>query len=108
MITAPASIRIFLLVVCFIVTPIAAMTGDEWKPIDPSDLAMKTPVVEKDADAEAIFWEVRVDDGEAGELVFTNYLRVKVFTDRGKESESKIDLQYRGSTKIKDIAARTI
>jgi hypothetical protein len=26
------------------------------------ELAAKTPVVEADADAEAIFWEVRIDD----------------------------------------------
>lgn len=85
-----------------------ALAGDDWKPIDPADLASKTPVVEKDADAEALFWEVRVDDGEADELIFTNYVRVKVFTERGKESQSKIDLPYRGSYRIKDIAARTV
>jgi len=30
-----------------------ALAGEDWKPIDPADLASKTPVVEKDADAEA-------------------------------------------------------
>jgi len=85
-----------------------ALAGDDWKPIDPADLASKVSVVEKDADAEALFWEVRVDDGEADELIFTNYVRVKVFTERGKESQSKIDLPYLGSYKIKDIAARTV
>src|SRR5450432_1755180 len=85
-----------------------ALAGEDWKPIDPADLASKTPVVEKDADAEAIFWEVRVDDGATDELVFTHYVRVKVFNDRGKESQSRIDLTYFGSSKIKDVAARTI
>src|SRR5438445_4614647 len=83
-------------------------SGDEWRPIDPAELTSKTPVVDKDADAEAIFWEVRVDDGAPGELIFTNYLRVKVYTDRGKESQSQIDLPYYAGTKIKDISARTI
>ncbi len=32
-----------------------ALSADDWKPIDPAHLAMKTPMVEKDADAEAIF-----------------------------------------------------
>ena len=85
-----------------------ALAGDDWKPLDPADLASKTPVVEKDADAEALFWEVRVDDGEADELVFTHYVRVKVFTERGKESQSKIDLPYRATYRITDIAARTV
>src|SRR5438132_14362334 len=83
-------------------------SGDDWRAIDPAELASKTPTVDKNADAEAIFWEVRVDDGDPGELVFTHYVRVKVFTDRGKESQSRIDLQYLSRDKIKDIAARTI
>src|SRR5215210_3940161 len=68
--------------------------GDEWKPVDPAELALKAPVVEKDADAEALFWEVRIDDGAVGELIFTHYLRVKVFTERGRESQSKIDIPF--------------
>jgi hypothetical protein len=81
---------------------------DEWRPLDPADLALKAPVVEKDADAEAIFWEVRIDDSLAEELSLKNYIRIKVFTERGKESQSKIDLPYSGSNRIKDIAARVI
>jgi hypothetical protein len=86
----------------------APVTSEDWRPIDPTHLALKTSTVEKDADAEAIFWEVKVDDGDAGELVFTNYVRVKIFTDRGKESQSKIDLPYLSRYKIKDVSARTI
>ena len=88
--------------------------GDEWKPVDPSHLALKTPTVEKEADAEALFWEVRMDDNDDpdGNLVFNHYIRVKVFTERGRESQSKIDLEYGkifgGETRIQDIAARTI
>ena len=98
-----------LVFLCLTIALLASTAmGDDWKPIDPAELASKTPVVEKDADAEALFWEVRVDDGEADELVFANYVRVKVFTERGKESQSKIDLPYLGSYRIKDISARTV
>lgn len=76
--------------------------------MDPADLASKTPVVEKDADAEAIFWEVRIDDSLPDELSLKHYIRVKIFTDRGKASQSNVDLQYSGSTRIKDISARVI
>ncbi len=85
-----------------------AVGGDDWRPIDPAELALKTPIVEKDADAEALFWEVRVDDGNPGELVFSHYIRVKIFTERGKESQSRIDLTYLDPDKIKDVSARTI
>jgi len=82
--------------------------ADDWKPVDPADLSLKAPLVEKDADAEAIFWEVRIDDSVLEELSLKNYVRIKVFTDRGKESQSKVDLPYAGSNRIKDIAARVI
>ena len=85
-----------------------SFAGDDWRAVDPAELALKTSAVEKDADAEALFWEVRVDDGDVGEIVFSHYVRVKVFTERGKESQSQIDLQYFGGSKIKDIMARTI
>jgi hypothetical protein len=84
---------------------------EDWKPIDPGELALKAPMVEKDADAEALFWDVRIDDNPEGDLIFNHYIRIKVFTDRGRESQSKIDIpfgNYRGEIKIKDIAARTI
>lgn len=86
--------------------------GDDWKPIDPAHLALKNSMVEKEADAEGLFWEVRIDDNPEGDLIFTHYLRVKIFTERGRESQSKIDLPfgnlYGTQVKIKDIAARTI
>lgn len=84
-----------------------AVAGEDWKPIDPAHLAMKTPAVESDADAEAIFWDVRVDDQDQ-DLVFTNYIRIKIFTERGKESQSQIDIPFRNDIKISDIAGRTI
>lgn len=86
----------------------AFAADDEWRPIDPADLALKAPVVEPDADAEAIFWDVRIDDAGETDLVLSHYIRIKIFTDRGREKESKIDISYLNGTKIKDIAARTI
>lgn len=104
--------RSFLFVPLALFSLIALATStalaQDWRPIDPADLAHKAPVVEKDADAEAIFWEVRVDDSDPSELSLRNYIRIKVFNDRGRESQSKVDLPYLGSNKIKDIAARVI
>ena len=85
----------------------APVLAQDWKPIDPAHLAMKTPTVEKDADAEAIFWEVRVND-EDYDTIFNHYIRIKVFTERGKESQSTIDISYLDPTRIRDISGRTI
>ena len=83
----------------------------DWKPVDPADLALKSARVDKDADAEAIFWEVWVSDemqGDSLRTVLSNYIRVKVFTDHGRETQSTRDLQFYGKTRIGDIAGRTI
>ena len=94
-------------VLCLALTAPAA-SADDWRPINPTELTLKTPVVDKDADAEAIFWEVRIDDSQIDQIGFNHHLRVKVFTERGKELQSKVDLQYSSSSRIKDIAARVI
>ena len=94
-----------------LVFPAAVFAGDEWRPLDPADLALKASIVEKDADAEAIFWEVRLsDEFDGGETrtVLRHYVRIKVFSERGRESQSKIDIPFLGNWKIQDIAARTI
>lgn len=103
-----------VVVLCLIVLTAPPALADDWKPVNPADLALKAPVVEKDADAEAIFWEVRVEDVDEvnGDLIFQHYIRIKVFTERGRESQSKVDILFGkifgSNTKIKDIAGRTI
>ncbi len=99
--------HICLSIACFILLSASAFAAQDWKPVDSALLALKVPVVDKDADAEAIFWEVRLDDSDL-DLVFNHYIRIKIFTERGKESQSKIDIPYLGRYQIKDIAGRTI
>jgi hypothetical protein len=101
------TIYLTLCLLC-IISSFAVAQTKEWKPVDPAHLALKAPQVEKDADAEALFWEVYVDDASNSGTDFIHYLRVKVFTERGKETQSKIDISYFNGTSIKDIAARTI
>src|SRR2546423_380377 len=80
--------------------------GDDWRAVTPEELAMKTPKVEPDADAEAIFWEVKIDDSSADELSLQHYVRVKIFTEQGREKYSKFDIPFTKGMKIKDVAAR--
>ncbi len=92
--------------------PATGLAANDWKPVDPAHLTLKEPVVEKDADAEALFWEVKVNDDPNGDLIFTHYLRIKVFSERGRETQSKIDIPFGrlfgSEIRIRDIAARTI
>lgn len=105
---AKQTLLLTLTVFIFSVAPVLAF-GDEWKPISPAELQMKTPKVEPGADAEAIFWEVRIDDSSSEDLSMRHYVRIKIFTERGRESYSKIDIPFvKGKSKIKEIAARII
>jgi hypothetical protein len=101
----------WFLVCLALLLPATVFAGDDWRAIDPTDVALTAAVVEKDADAEAIFWEVRLSDeveGDTPRTVLRHYLRIKVFTKRGGESQSKIDIPFLSDWRIQDIAARTI
>jgi Domain of Unknown Function with PDB structure (DUF3857)/Transglutaminase-like superfamily len=109
----PRAFLLFMVALCFVLLAIMQVraSGDEWRPVDPAELASKVPIVEKDADAEAIFWDVRVDDSTE-DLVLNHYIRIKIFTDRGKDTQSKVQIPFGNffgeEIRIKDIAARTI
>lgn len=103
------STRAAMLLVVISVSAFAGFAQDkDWRPISPEDVAAKTPIVEPDADAEAIFWETRIDDSGSYELAIRHYVRVKIFTERGREKYSKFDIPFVKGEKIKDLAARVI
>jgi len=93
---------------CLRFAGIALAGGDEWREVTPAELQMKTPKVEADADAEAIFWEVRIDDSSEDDLSRKYYIRIKIFTERGRDKYSKVDIPFTKGTKIKDLMARII
>ncbi len=87
---------------------IAVAQDKDWRPVTPEELQMKTGKVEPDADAEAIFWEVRIDDSSSDDVSEQYYVRVKVLNERGREKYSKFDIPFLKGDKIKDLAARVI
>lgn len=86
----------------------AAFAGDDWRPVTPAELQMTAPSVEPNADAEVLFWEVRVDDANLQSLVMKHYIRVKIFTERGREKYSKVDIPFVKGVKIRNVIARVI
>ena len=80
----------------------------EWRPVTPAELQLKDSSVEPGADAEVIFWDVRVDDTDAESMVMKHAIRVKIFTEKGREKYSKVDIPYTKGITIKDIKARVI
>lgn len=79
-----------------------------WRPISPAELQMSKPLVEPDADAEAIFWEITLDDKKYGKLTVRHYVRVKIFTERGRERFAKMDVPFAKGKKVENVAARVI
>ena len=41
-------------------------------------------------------------------MVLSHYVRIKIFTERGREQQSKIEIPFISGIKIKDVGARTI
>jgi hypothetical protein len=83
----------------------------EWKLVTRAERVMTAPKVDPDADAEALLWEVRIRDEFSGgtpQTVEEQYLRIKIFTDRGREIYGTVDIPYVGSSRISDVAARTV
>jgi hypothetical protein len=79
-----------------------------WRRVSQAELDMKAPKVEADADAEAIFWEVRLDDEKRKKMFYHHYVRVKIFTDRGREKFSKFDIPFTKDRLVEGVAARVI
>ncbi len=107
----PAFFR-FVMLLAFLVLLTTPGSAQDWKPIDPAHVALKAPTIDKEADAEALFWEVRMQDEPDGygsiQRVLNHYVRLKIFTERGVEQHGKVDIFYYGNNLINNIAARTI
>ena len=90
----------------------AAPPNMNWMPVSDAELQMKAPVVDKAAGVEALFWRVHVMDeilGQEFQRVLYHYVRLKVFTEEGKEKASTLDIEYGGGgSSIDFVAGRTI
>jgi len=95
-----------LVISSFFLISIAA--ASDWRPVEPELLSQKAPVVEKDADVEGIFWDVKVKEWNRSQIVEENYIRLKVFTEQGKGKIGNVDIPYSEDTEIEGIEARTI
>jgi len=101
----------FLDVVLFLLFLPAIVSAADWRPVDKYELGQKEPKVDPAADAEVIFWDVRIEDRVQGgdlSLALNHYIRIKIFTDRGKEQYSTVEIPRVGKRSISDVAGRTI
>lgn len=89
----------------------AQVFGDSWRPVDPAELTLKQPRIQSDADAEAIFWEVAIEDkftSDGLELAFNHYVRLKIFTERGVKEYATVEIPQIGKRYVSSISGRTL
>ena len=88
------------------------MHGAIWRPVTPEELALKKSKTDPAADAEAFFREVHVLNEVGGDTyphnTITEYVRLKIFTDRGKDEYGTVQIPYSGKGSIYGVAGRTI
>ena len=75
----------------------------DWRPIAKEDLALQQSKIDPNADAEALFREVWIDRHTT-----TNYLRFKIFNQRGREKYSDVKIEYLAGLQVSAISGRTI
>lgn len=83
-----------------------------WLPVTDAERNMKNPVVDQNAGVEALFWRVHVRDEMLGgrelQRVFYNYVRLKIFDEKGKEKASTIELPFSEKRHIMYVHGRTV
>jgi hypothetical protein len=86
--------------------PTIAGPADEWQPISPQDLSMTAEPKAPGAGAIILYRQVDRNDQLGFE---SDYVRVKILDDSGRDRNSNVRLQYFGEAQaIEDIRARTI
>ena len=96
------------LVVFLFLSPLNAI---DWLPVDASLRALQAPTIEPDADAEVLYWDFRAKDVFQGQdfwVAYDHYIRIKIFTDKGIEEYSSVELPSGPRVTISDVSARTI
>src|SRR3982751_5228563 len=95
---------------CFVLTPL--MHAITWRPVTTQELALKKSKSDAEADVEGLFREVRVSNDTASlgypQNVISEYIRLKIFTDRGRDKYGTIQIPYWSKGSIKEVAGRTI
>src|SRR5687768_3922537 len=100
-----------VLSVCLLMASAHVAAAADWPVVAPADLTLAKPRIDPNADAEVLLWDVRVTDSDDLDQVATilqHHLRIKIFTDRGRESHSKVDLTYSNDARVRDIEGRTV
>jgi hypothetical protein len=100
---------VFAMTTAFAQAPIADAV--DWLPVTDSERQTNAPSVDKDAGVEALFWRVHVTDetqGDGVQRVYYQYVRLKIFNEKGKEKAATIEIPLDKDVGILFLTGRTI
>jgi hypothetical protein len=85
----------------------------KWQPVDKALLAETKSQIDPEASSEVVFWEVRLTDTvtsdlSKGRFETQQYVRIKIYNERGRDLESQVQIPYEPGESIDDLMARTI
>jgi len=100
--SAAALWLLFCVFLSVLAPPLSA--GDNWQPISPADLALNENPANPGDHAIILYREESLDDVAA---TVSEYLRIKIFDDQGKDL-GNIRIPYSSGSSLKDFRARTI
>jgi hypothetical protein len=107
--------RFSLCLVVFTLLAVAAplrhtLAGDDWRPIDPADLAMKDNPASPGANAMILYRDSSVNEkyAQTDGAYTAEYVRKKIFTQEGVD-QANVEIQFfKDYEDVKDVRGRTI
>ncbi len=83
----------------------------QWLPVTDEERNLRSPTIDPEAGAEALFWRVHIVDtyqGTMPQVVLYHYLRIKIFTKSACEKQGTREIPYGGRRAVLDVGGRTI
>jgi hypothetical protein len=83
----------------------------DWFPIEKAELERMQPKIDANAAAEVIFWHVYIEDkiqGDEPQHIRRSYIRIKIYTEAGREKYGKGEVTVFSRTAIVNVAGRTL
>src|SRR5690242_12279558 len=88
-----------------VLLPRGTSAADEWLPVNPADLALKDNPASPGSHAMILYREVHTDSAKS---YVSEYIRIKIFTEEGKDY-GDVEIPFvKGVSDVKNVRARTI
>jgi transglutaminase-like putative cysteine protease len=85
-----------------------ALRAFDWIAPTPEELSATASAIDPEAGAEILYRVRQIDDSEYVAPATDEYIRIKIFNDKGVQQFDKIDIEYASSERISSLEARVV